>query len=167
MFHFIAIANFTQRHIISIYLNDVRTENDFWNIFNSEYINGKRIAFNKRVYVLEGIDYFKGEAGFSSNFESYSKISGNKRDTVSDSGNTKEIEPHTRWQSVTKSVNFKHNYETTTTNTSVRSMNFSRFIVMIDQIMEREDIMVVINTRSPEWLEAIFTQPGLINVTLS
>jgi hypothetical protein len=164
-FSFIAIANFTQRHILSISLNDVRTEKDFWDIFNSEYINGKRIAFKKRVYVLEDIDYFKGEGGYSSNSEIYSKVSSTKKDTVSDSGDNKEIEPHKRWQAVTKTVNFKPNYKSE--STSVRSMNFTRLINMIDQIMEREDIMVVINTRSPEWLEGIFTQPGVINVTLS
>ena len=103
-FLFVAIANFTQRHIVSISLNDMRMEKDFWNIFNSEYINGKRIAFNKRVYVLEGIDYFKSEDGFSSNYDSYSKVSGNKRDMASESGNNKEVEPHNRWQTVTKSV---------------------------------------------------------------
>ena len=142
----------------------MRMEKDFWNIFNSEYINGKRIAFSKRVYVLEGIDYFKSEDGFSSNYDSYSKVIGNKRDMASESGNNKEVEPHNRWQTVTKSVNFKPNYKPD--STSVRSINFTRLINMIDQIMERENIMVVINTRSPEWLEAIFTQPGVINVTL-
>ena len=163
-----AIANFTQRHIISISLNDVRTENDFSHIFNSEYVNGKRIGFSKRLYVLEDIDHFKSENEFSTNYESYLKLESSKKDdgnssagkSNKDIGNT----AFKKWQSLKKSVYFKQH---STEQTSLRTMNFSRFIAMIDQMMEREDIMVVINTRSPEWLENILTQPGVINVRLS
>ena len=163
-----AIANFTQRHILSISLNDVRSENDFCNIFNSEYVNGKRIGFSKRLYVIEDIDHFKSENEFSTNYESYNKLGSSKKDDGNSPGvkNNKDKGNNAfkKWQNLKRSVYFRqHSSE----QTSLRTMNFSRFIAMIDQMMEREDIMVVINTRSPEWLENILTQPGVINVRLS
>ena len=163
-----AIANFTQRHILSISLNDLRTENDFRNIFNSEYINGKRIGFNKRLYVLEDIDHFKSESQFSTNYENYNLLDSSKKDGGSTSG-TKDSKgagttPFKKWQNLKKSVYFKQH---STELNSLGTMTFSRFLGMIDQLMERDDIMVVINTRSPEWLESILTQPAVINVRLS
>ena len=146
-------------------MKDVRTENDFCNIFNSEYVNGKRIEFCKRLYVIEDIDHFKGESEFSTNFESYNKLGGSKKDDGNNKGakNSKEAgaTAFKKWQNLKKSVYFK---QYSTEQSSFRTMNFSRFIGMIDQMMEREDIIIVINTRSPEWLENILIQPGVINV---
>ena len=106
LFVLLAIANFTQRHILSISLSDVRTEKDFRHIFNSEYINGKRIGFHKRLYVLEDIDHFKSESQFSTNYESYNLLESSKKDDGGSSGTktSKEVatSPFKKWTNLKK-----------------------------------------------------------------
>ena len=56
---FAAIANFTQRHIVSVSVNQLQTTQDFFSIFNHSKINGKEIPLRKRLYIIEDIDQYK------------------------------------------------------------------------------------------------------------
>ena len=51
-----AIANMTQRHIVSVPLKNVRNISDLYQVFYGEKINKVTIPMNKRLYVLEDID---------------------------------------------------------------------------------------------------------------
>ena len=153
---------------MSISLNDIHTETDFYDLFNCGYINGKKILASERLYVLEDIDYYKNKSSFSEYDASYNKISGSEGDNGSDSGTESSIEDgndhKNKWHSIAKRVNCQKKSRSKTK--SVNLMSFSQFIGLIDGIMEREGIMVVINTKSPEWLEAIFSEPGVISVKI-
>ena len=51
-----AIANHTQRHIVSIPLNKIKSHKELNNIFCNVKMNYKDIPLNKRLYVLEDVD---------------------------------------------------------------------------------------------------------------
>jgi hypothetical protein len=51
-----AIANYTQRHIVSVPLNRIKTCKELLSIFYEEQINHMNIPLSKRLYVLEDID---------------------------------------------------------------------------------------------------------------
>ena len=51
-----AIANHTQRHVISISLTLIDTCKELLNIVHGEHVNGRKIPMNKRLYVLKDID---------------------------------------------------------------------------------------------------------------
>ena len=51
-----AIANHTQRHIVSVPLNKIKTAKELLNVFYSTRMNYVDIPLDKRLYVLEDID---------------------------------------------------------------------------------------------------------------
>merc|ERR1719273_2279384 len=51
-----AIANMTQRHIVSVPLKNVKTISDLYNALYGGKINKSSIPMKKRLYVLEDID---------------------------------------------------------------------------------------------------------------
>merc|ERR1712176_900127 len=51
-----AIANHTQRHIVSVPLNKIKTAKELLNVFYNTNINYKDIPLDKRLFVLEDID---------------------------------------------------------------------------------------------------------------
>merc|ERR1711902_370050 len=51
-----AIANHTQRHIVSVPLNKIKTAKELLNVFYNTRMNYVDIPLNKRLYVLEDID---------------------------------------------------------------------------------------------------------------
>ena len=51
-----AIANHTQRHIVSVPLNKIKTAKELLNVFYNVKMNHKDIPLNQRLYVLEDID---------------------------------------------------------------------------------------------------------------
>merc|ERR1719391_1627299 len=51
-----AIANYTQRHIVSVPLNKIKTAKELLNVFYNTRINYQDIPLNQRLYVLEDID---------------------------------------------------------------------------------------------------------------
>merc|ERR1719499_847022 len=51
-----AIANMTQRHIVSVPLKNVKTISDLYNALYGGKINKTSIPMKKRLYVLEDID---------------------------------------------------------------------------------------------------------------
>merc|ERR1711899_620820 len=51
-----AIANLTQRHIVSVPLKNVKTVEDLYNVFYASTINKKPMPVDRKLYVLEDID---------------------------------------------------------------------------------------------------------------
>ena len=51
-----ALANLTQRHIVSVPLKNIKNIEDLYKVFYGPTINKKTIPVNKRIYVLEDID---------------------------------------------------------------------------------------------------------------
>merc|ERR1712165_238781 len=51
-----AIANLTQRHIVSVPLKNVKTVEDLYNIFYASTINKKPMPVDRKLFVLEDID---------------------------------------------------------------------------------------------------------------
>merc|ERR1719245_2383593 len=84
-----AIANHTQRHIVSVPLNKIKTAKELLNVFYNTRMNYVDIPLNKRLYVLEDIDAADlkdtvGERSTDDKKEDADSDSGNKEDTPMD-----------------------------------------------------------------------------------
>ena len=51
-----AIANHTQRHIVSVPLNRIKTSKQLLEIFYQEQLNHMNVPLSKRLYIIEDID---------------------------------------------------------------------------------------------------------------
>ena len=150
---------------MSISLNDVQTVKDFYDIFNCQYINGKKIEFDKRLYVLEDLDCFKREIDFLGNPDQLNTHKVNKHSHsnaryITSNGNTRRLSENTRFQ-----TNLKHQGLGIGNETS-SAITFTKFIEMLNSVMEREDVMMVLNTRSPEWIDTMLSNTSEIHVNL-
>ena len=164
-FDFSAVANFTQRHILSISLNDVHTVKDFYDIFNCQYINGKKIEFDKRLYVLEDLDCFKREIDFFRNSDQLithkvDKHSHSSSRYMSSSSNTRRLSENILFQTSLNHQGLRIGNETAS------AITFTKFVEMLNSVMEREGVMMVLNTRSPEWIETMLSNTSEIHVKL-
>lgn len=75
-------------------------------------------------------------------------------------GNTKRLSENTRFQSNLKHQGLGMGNETSS------AMTFTKFIEMLNVVMELEGLMMVLNTRSPEWIDTMLSNTSEIHVKL-
>ena len=79
---------------------------------------------------------------------------------MTSNGNTRPLSENTRFQ-----TNLKHQGLGIGNETS-SAMTFKKFIEMLNSVMELEGLMMVLNTRSPEWIETMLSNTSEIHVKL-
>jgi len=150
-----AIANHTQRHIVSVPLNKIRSTKELLNVFYNVRMNYKEIPLNQRLYVLEDIDAadLKDIVGERSKDESNSDDQNNKKDD-SDSGvdlnllqllkSSATMGPLDKWKS--------------------SKLTLATLLEVLDGVMEMDGRMLVITTNYPERLDKALIRPGRIDM---
>merc|ERR1719153_1079401 len=150
-----AIANHTQRHIVSVPLNKIKTAKELLNVFYNVRMNYKDIPLNQRLYVLEDIDAadLKDIVGERSKDESNSDDQNNKKDD-SDSGvdlnllqllkSSATMGPMDKWKS--------------------SKLTLATLLEVLDGVMEMDGRMLVITTNYPERLDKALIRPGRIDM---
>merc|ERR1719481_230133 len=152
-----AIANHTQRHIVSVPLNKIRTAKELLNVFYNTRMNYKEIPLHQRLYVLEDIDAadLKDIVGERSKDESNSDDKNNKKDD-SDSGvdlnllqllkSSATMGPLDKWKS--------------------SKLTLATLLEVLDGVMEMDGRMLVITTNYPERLDKALIRPGRIDMKI-
>jgi len=145
-----AMANLTQRHIVSIPLKHVKTVEDLYRVFYSVSINKREVPIEKRIYVLEDID----AAGLE---ETVKRRAGAEPELVSpptllveQSGSEKPVE-------VALATGNKEKKATLT---------LSDLLEVFDGVMEMKGRILVITTNHPEKLDSALIRPGRIDVNV-
>merc|ERR1739844_198674 len=153
-----AIANMTQRHIVSVPLKNVKTISDLYNALYGGKINKTSIPMNKRLYVLEDIDC----AGLD--------------DIMKKRSAPKEISESKSSESVKKSninEDEKKNEEkdkpseppvNTTEKTS--EIKLSDLLEAFDGVLEMKGRMMVMTTNHLEKLDPALIRPGRVDLSL-
>ena len=79
-----AIANYTQRHIVSVPLNRIKTSKQLLEIFYQEQLNHMNVPLSKRLYIIEDIDCSELKDIVTDRSFSEEKDSGNNGGKVDD-----------------------------------------------------------------------------------
>ena len=148
-----AMANLTQRHIVSVPLKNIKSIDDLYRVFYGPTINKKIIPVNKRIYVLEDID----AASLKDTVKKRDSFQINKEeDRASDSG----IETP---KSVVKG---KDNGIFIMKDSEEKKLTLADLLEVFDGVMEMKGRIMVITTNHPEKLDPALIRPGRVDVNI-
>ena len=145
-----AIANHTQRHIVSIPLKKIKTAKELLNVFYNVKMNYKDIPLSKRLYVLEDID------------------AADLKDVVGERSNDKEKENKAEEDS--KETGFDINLLNLIKSSSPlgkvesQKLTLASLLEVLDGVMEMDGRMLIITTNYPEKLDKALIRPGRIDL---
>ena len=156
-----AIANHTKRHIVSISLSKIRSQNELFGIFHSEYINDRKIPIHKRLYVIEDIDCNKLEKIVGERIKTKEKFPEEQIvNEMSDDSSPLDTIPNLEdpWlKSRPKKIKIEDD---------TPKITLADILEALDGVVEMDGRMLVITTNYPEKLDAALTRPGRIDVHL-
>lgn len=169
-----AIANHTQRHIVAVPLNKIKTGKELLNVFYNVKMNYQDIPLNKRLYVLEDIDCadlkdIVKERESKRNKKTKEEDLNDQQEGEVNEATEEEEEEEPEPQTVDKGgldlltllkvptvENFKNKHKLTLAN----------LLEVLDGVMEMEGRMLVITTNYPEKLDKALIRPGRIDMKL-
>jgi len=155
-----AIANYTQRNIVSVPLNKIRSAKELLNIFYNVSMNYKDIPLHQRLYVLEDIDAadLKDIVGER-----------NKDTEVNDND---DAEPHYNDDAESEAnLNLLHLLKGSgrggvMDKFKTNRLTLAMLLEVLDGVMEMDGRMLVITTNYPERLDKALIRPGRIDMKI-
>lgn len=157
-----ALANKTKRHIITISLNRIKTENDFMNAFSASLrCNGeiKKYSFKDVIIVLEDIDCMS-EIVFERKNETENEIETQiEQDPIKNKDKLKDM--------IKDVINGKSIDDTYKKVPQIENKITLSFILnVIDGVRENPGRILVITSNHYEKLDTALTRPGRVDLTL-
>lgn len=145
-----AIANYTNRSLISINMNYVECVDDLIKLFNSPFITHNHIPLNKRIYVFEEIDCCDS---FLSREELDKKIKQEDINNTKDTKNTELISDlmTNKWKKQKNNPN---------------KITIGQLLEVLDGIIECEDRICVFTTNYIEKIDKALLRPGRIDLVV-
>merc|ERR1719242_177413 len=149
-----AIANHTQRHIVSVPLNKIKTAKELLNVFYNTNINYKDIPLEKRLYVLEDID----AADLKDTVGERSEKEKNKDEEDNGSSNKEDSGVDLNFLGLLKNTAaFDKKF-------GAQKLTLASLLEVLDGVMEMEGRMLIITTNYPEKLDKALIRPGRIDM---
>ena len=157
-----AIANYTQRHIVSVPLNRIKTCKELLSIFYEEQVNHMNIPLCKRLYILEDIDCSELKDIVR---ERSSEDNDSNKDSDQESGNGAGIGDE-------ETKNFLSLFNGPKDKVAnwmkdKKQLTLAGILEVLDGVMEMDGRMLVITTNYPERLDSALIRPGRIDVKLN
>jgi len=158
-----AIANHTQRHIVSVPLNKIRTAKELLNIFYNVRMNYKDIPLNQRLYVLEDIDAadLKDVVGERSKKESKVKENDNDNDDEKKSEDESSADSGIDFNLLNL---LKSSPVMGPLGKMPSKLTLASLLEVLDGVMEMDGRMLIITTNYPERLDKALIRPGRIDM---
>ena len=145
-----AIANHTQRHIVSVPLNKIKTGKELLNVFYNVRMNHKDIPLDQRLYILEDIDCADLKDIVKEREESV-EDGATKTEASGDKENGMDLFNLLKVPTV---MDFK----------KTSKLTLATLLEVLDGVMEMEGRMLVITTNYPEKLDRALIRPGRIDL---
>merc|ERR1711936_395795 len=149
-----AIANHTQRHIVSVPLNKIKTAKELLNVFYNVRMNYKDIPLNQRLYVLEDIDAADLKDVVGERSEKDKVKDGDEEDK--DSGKDSPMDMNL-FGILKNSSGWDKKF-------GMQKLTLANLLEVLDGVMEMEGRMLVITTNYPEKLDKALIRPGRIDM---
>merc|ERR1711936_767219 len=149
-----AIANHTQRHIVSVPLNKIKTAKELLNVSYSTKMNYVDIPLDKRLYVLEDIDAADLKDTVGERSEKDKVKDGDEEDK--DSGKDSPMDMNL-FGILKNSSGWDKKF-------GMQKLTLANLLEVLDGVMEMEGRMLVITTNYPEKLDKALIRPGRIDM---
>lgn len=151
-----ALSKKLNRHLIIVDFSRIKTQNEADEIFFSETINGKKIPYDKRMYLFPDIDRM-------TNILNKRNIS-NVSQPVSIDKATEETEEKEMLKTILKEV-APTNYSLLKPkdNNIDSPLNLSKILNILDGIPERTGQIMIMSTNHPELLDDALLRPGRVD----
>jgi len=155
-----AIANHTQRHIVSVPLNKIKTGKELLNVFYNVKMNHKDIPLHQRLYVLEDIDCadlknIVSDRDKRDRTNKQDNDGDNNSEHGSSNGNDKEDPMDILNLLKMSTVPF---------DKKANKLTLATLLEVLDGVMEMDGRMLVITTNYPEKLDKALIRPGRIDL---
>merc|ERR1712079_31756 len=151
-----AIANHTQRNIVSIPLNRIKSAKELLNIFYNVRMNYKDIPLHQRLYVLEDIDAADLKNVVGERSEKDKKESDKNEDKESSKGDNEDSGIDMNILSMLKS--------SAAFDKKTSRLTLATLLEVLDGVMEMDGRMLIITTNYPEKLDKALIRPGRIDM---
>ncbi len=153
-----AIANHTDRHIVAIPLNKIKTGKELLNVFYNTKMNHKDIPLHKRLYVLEDIDC----ADLKNVVGDRAKLDEEAEKEKSEKNNNDNTESGDDGFDILSLLKVSNN--TPAWDKKANKLTLATLLEVLDGVMEMEGRMLVITTNYPEKLDKALIRPGRIDL---
>jgi hypothetical protein len=140
-----AIANYTQKHVISIPLSRVETCREFTKIFMDEFIMDRYVPINSRIYVFEDIDCMS--------------------DIIVDRDQVKGKNEKNSNKVVVCLKEGPIDSESSTIKKDTLTLSY--ILNMIDGILEQPGRIIIMTTNKPDKLDRALLRPGRIDMKVN
>ena len=156
-----AIANHTDRHIVAIPLNKIKTGKELLNVFYNTKMNHKDIPLHKRLYVLEDIDCadLKNVVGDRVKLDEEAE-----KEKAEKNSNDRETESGDDGFDILSLLKVSNN--TPAWDKKANKLTLATLLEVLDGVMEMEGRMLVITTNYPEKLDKALIRPGRIDLKI-
>lgn len=169
-----AIANMTQRHIVSISLKNVKTIEDLYKVFYGSEINRRPIPIHKRLFILEDIDCSTLKDTVKKRKAEDDPISSSEEEETAEEENGKNSdgsgvlvngEEEERSQS-DKSRTGKKKRKGKKQDKDKHTLTLADLLEVLDGVMEMKGRMIVMTTNHPEKLDPALIRPGRVDAKI-
>jgi hypothetical protein len=143
-----AIANYTNRSLISINMKDITNISSLYRLFSTEYMSGMKIKCKKRIYVFEEIDCY--DCFLSRELEK-EKREENKTDLV-DVLSTVMTKSERRDKKMEDELKEK--------------ITLGQILEVLDGIIENDDRICIFTTNHIERIDKALLRPGRIDLVV-
>jgi SpoVK/Ycf46/Vps4 family AAA+-type ATPase len=152
------IATYTNRHIVDVDLTNIKSITELEDIFYGNYINGKYIPTNKRIFLIDEIDKFfealslkeekeKNMAAATEN--SNSNLNPNNIVIVSKDGLTGD-----------EGNKFKKTASCSTASTASNGLTRGQILSIMDGILESRGRFIICTANDTSKIDDTFKRPG-------
>merc|ERR1711970_1103951 len=148
-----AIANHTQRNIVSIPLNKIKSAKELLNVFYNVTMNYKDIPLHQRLYVLEDIDA-----------ADLKNVVGERSDKEGDQNDEKESSREDNEESGIDMSIFNMIKSSAVFDKKTSRLTLATLLEVMDGVMEMDGRMLIITTNYPEKLDKALIRPGRIDL---
>ena len=143
-----ALCKYLNRHMIIVDFSKIKTMSEADDIFFSEKINGKRVPYNKRIYVFPDIDRMT-DLLYSDQYKKNEK-------------QTCEIS-ETNFKKLDTSPSSSDNALEKMMGDKCDLLNMSKILNIFDGVPERTGQIIIMSSNHPEKLDKALLRPGRID----
>merc|ERR1712173_391782 len=151
-----AIANHTQRNIVSIPLNKIKSAKELLNVFYNVRMNYKDIPLHQRLYVLEDIDAADLKNVVGERSEKENKEGDKDEEKESSKGDNEDSGIDMNLLNMLKS--------SAVFDKKTSRLTLATLLEVLDGVMEMDGRMLIITTNYPEKLDKALIRPGRIDM---
>ena len=179
------IANYTNRHIININFNTIKSKKVLEDIFYSDYINDYKLKNNNKIYLIEEFDVngleilkdrkIKYEDSSLSDSDSTINKKNNPEESDSDDNNDNDDDDDDenidKKKDITKGESLliktlQHGFDTSKYDNKTDNITLGNLLEVLDGIIETTGRIIIFTTNNINKMDKALLRPGRVDFTI-